>query len=1461
MRKIKTIQAGKKAVSFMLTCTMSISLFAVSAPAAANAAEGDVIVFKTQSGGVFDGMPLFDGEPEHLDEFVDAYFDYTGLEGPAVYVTGSRNHYTLKEGPNAGRKIPGALSAADNVQGVSTDFPALVGMGQTWNKELLADIGSVMGSEKISQLKVKQGESNIHGGANASASVAFTVVSDMRINPLSGRFDEGFSEDPFMAGELIDSMAAGLGGTDQEKSEDGFWMRAAVGTKHFSVYNAQWYRFGTNSSAGPRAIFEYQTLSPIKALASGSVAGVMTSYGTTNGVPNIISPYQRYANEQSRFGVYSSPDFNGDQHTFNSSISNGYDASYAKDRTLATVLMALAKSNAGRPSPSEANGDADVAALVGAVRDGVYGITEDDLIEAARPHVNQLVRLGIFNETDENGIPQNYPFASEAKDVRAEPATYALPEHQEVALRAAQESIVLLKNDGTLPLAKDKKAAISGVYADSRFKTTYSVGTTPAIPDAGDSPLLSIIKQIGADHVSYDLGGKVIALKSKANGEFVAADTNANVEEGSQLITTNAPLDTNANAQLFRVIDLGQEGVSLLSLANNRFVTSPTGDASNPENLKVKNTDNTPLNLTHNDWDLAQMNGSTSTIPSRLRIERNDDDTVSIVTNGYRTGFSGEFADWYYANGRIVTTADHKLTVPSAPIGSAAANANRTDEVKFEETVVKEVGAEAAARAKVDDYAIVFVGAIPRHSAGEGNDRSSLYMGEDDYELVDKVSAAFAAEGKKTIVVVKSSFPVVMEEIQNNPNVSAIVYQPYGGQYDSKALAQVLYGDYAPTGRLASTWYADMSAFPAISDYSIPKSFPAHQLGVNIDPRYTVDMTNADPVESKLTYMYASAPVTYEFGYGLSYSSFEYSNLQAPSAVSGSEPLTVTVQVRNDGSVDTSEVVQLYVRNPNTAYGSYAPSKKLAAFEKVELAAGETKTVSLSVDPGDFAVWDVNQGDFIVEGGNYSLMVGASSDDIRLTGNMYVSGSALGKLTLAEPFNVFDHSYASNDVVYHEVSKERTAVNLKNKRIVGGYYAVASTRNGSWTALPKVDLTGAKKVTASVASDANGGVITLHADSPSSAPIAVIDVPATTSRSYTIENAGVPVTELGYTNVSADLSNTSLTGTHDLYIVFKAADLRIDSLSIETAPAGGGSGPIVIPQPTEEPKPTAPAAASAEVKPAVQADQEKAGALKLPGITVASDVVSIEIPGEAGYALAEVKVKGAKQGEITTFARMNADGTLTPVPSIVKTDDNGETILLALVSSEGLYVPLSVSRSFKDVPSEAWYAGVVADATSKLLLNGTGDGNMRPLARTTTAHSLMVALNVLGVTPEKEADDAAWHDAVMRTAEDIGLRTDDVAPESVMSREGMALILKDALAYAGVETDLADAEADGLLEGFADAHQLSGEGRIAFAAMVKHGIFKGKDDGQLHPASWLTRAELAAVALRAREAIDKTFFS
>ncbi|CAM3188649.1 glycoside hydrolase family 3 C-terminal domain-containing protein [Paenibacillus lupini] len=1120
----------RKVTSVLLAGTLLLSGSLQVMPGKVSA---DAVNFNTQVGGIFDGMPLFDGVPSHLDAFVDTYFNYVGLEGAALYATGIRDNYTfvMDDNPVKGKTVPGGISAADNVYGVSTDFPALVGLGQTWNKELLTQVGQVMGSEKISQNNVKQGTANIHNGSNTSRLIAFTALSDMRINPLNGRFPEGYGEDPYLSATMIDNMAAGLSGTDQRSSEDGFWIRAIVGTKHFSMYNAEWYRQSSSTAAGARSIYEYQTPSAFKGLQSGSVSGIMTSFGRTNGIPNIISPYMILGDNMAKYGMYSSPDFNGEQHLYNTSFGNGYDTQYTLDRKHALALMVLGHSESVRASGTDKT---DVVTLANAVKEGLYGITLQDVQASGRPLINQLVRAGIFNEVDQNGIPKYYPFASQAKDVSSNLTSFSTTAHQEVAQQAARETVVLLKNtDNALPLAKNKKAAVIGAYADMRMKAQYSA-STPSLPTAGKTPLFSILNTIGASNVQFNTGGEVIALKSKANGKYLTAGTAA----GAQLSADYTPAgETFNNAQLFEVYDWGQQATSLVSKENSRWVTAPTAN-----NSAVGNTATANLLLTNPDWSTLTSLGNNSTVPAKLRFESNADNSVSIISGGlgFQTGvYSGRF---------LTTAGDGKIATAAAAIGNQSNLNIRGDDVKFEKTTVKEAGADAAAMAETQDYALVFVGAHPSNSAAEGNDRADLYLGANDYKLVKNAAAAFAAKNKKTIVVLLASSPVIMEAIQNDPNVSAIIEQPYSGEFDAQGLVDVLYGDYAPTGRLSSTWYADMSALPAIDKYSIPEG-NATTLS-QIDPRYTVDMFNADPVETKLTYMYTSAPVTYPFGYGLGYAEFTYKDFVSPSTTNSSSPFNVSVEITNEGNIATSEVVQLYAKKNGSAYGAETPQKKLVGYEKVSLTAGEHKVVTLTVDPKDLAIWDVNKGDYIVEDGSYSLMVGHSSDDIRYTSNITIAGDQLSTLPATDKFNVFDHAFAASYVNYSEASKARTVESLRDDKVAGEYYTVNSKKQGSWVALPKADFTGANTLVASVASNGSGGNITLRADSPTNEPFATIAVPVTSVSTYTMPTAAdQTVRELGFTEVEATIDDAPQ-GQHTVYVVFDSPDLRIDNMQV-----------------------------------------------------------------------------------------------------------------------------------------------------------------------------------------------------------------------------------------------------------------------------------------------------------------------
>ena len=256
----------------------------------------DGITFQREQEGVYAGLPLFDADPEHLDTYLDVYMDYIGLDGMVRIALEKRNDYTLTntytfssdygdanlagktitwENDNAGKVIPGSpqFSSPEAVQGYSTNFPAQIGVGQTWNKNLVAQEGNVVGTEKLYGSGSLSKEGSYLSDANQMVSTALT---DVRANPLSGRIDEGYAEDPYLAAVMSDTMAAGVTGHDQEESDNGFWQMAFVDTKHFSNYLAQWQRNYGSFFNSARGLLEYVTRSTYKGFSNDNFGCFMT---------------------------------------------------------------------------------------------------------------------------------------------------------------------------------------------------------------------------------------------------------------------------------------------------------------------------------------------------------------------------------------------------------------------------------------------------------------------------------------------------------------------------------------------------------------------------------------------------------------------------------------------------------------------------------------------------------------------------------------------------------------------------------------------------------------------------------------------------------------------------------------------------------------------------------------------------------------------------------------------------------------------------------------------------------------------------------------------------------------------------------------------------------------------------------------------------------------------------------
>lgn len=258
--------------------------------------------------------------------------------------------------------------------------------------------------------------------------------------------------------------------------------------------------------------------------------------------------------------------------------------------------------------------------------------------------------------------------------------------------------------------------------------------------------------------------------------------------------------------------------------------------------------------------------------------------------------------------------------------------------------------------AKSADAAVVFVGTDDR-TAGEEGDRPFLALPGNQVELI----RAVAEVNPRTIVVMQTLGVVEIEEFRSLGNVSGILWYGFNGQGQGDAVARILFGEAVPAGKLNFTWYKSMADLPEFTNYKLR--------GVGGNPR---------------TYWYFDGDVSYEFGYGLSYTTFEYSNIRADKArISPDESVTISVDVRNTGRVTADEVVQVYVRTPDSPAERERPLKRLRGFQRVSIPAGRTQTVAIEIPGTDLWFWDPVQDRLTFDEGRHVFEVGSSSRDIR----------------------------------------------------------------------------------------------------------------------------------------------------------------------------------------------------------------------------------------------------------------------------------------------------------------------------------------------------------------------------------------------------------------------------------------------------------------------------------------------
>lgn len=863
--------------------------------------------------------------------------------------------------------------------GEATVFPQNTGLACTWNPELMREIGSVIAEEARVYY---QRDRAING------LTIWAPTVDLERDPRWGRTEEAYGEDPHLTGELATELVKGMQG------DHPFYYKTVATLKHFYGNNNEVDRGSASVSIDPRNKREYYLKAFEAPFREGKAGSMMTAYNGINGTPcNLNHEVNDIVKQEwgmDGFVVGDAGDVLG------TVMDHHYASSYAE---------AVAGSvKAGIDSITD---DQDISfhALRDALEQGL--LEEQDLDHAIRNSFRVRFRLGEFDPEERNP----YSHVPESK--------LCASEHAELSLRAARESIVLLKNDGLLPLQRDqlKSAAVIGPLANEAFTDWYS-GTPPY----RITPLQGVQEKMGDRSVHFHTGLDQIRLRSAVSGKYVAVSS----EENGRLLANTAE---STNAAVFERNDWGWGSVALRLASSGKFVTeTETGLHATADEARG--------------WFVKEA-FSFEALPDGSFMMKNWEGKPILLDE----------------HGRLVVGGTEETGTP------------------FAIETVQDGIAEAVATAASAETAIVFVGNSPFINGKETIDRPDITLPPAQQALIQAVYEA----NPNTVVVIVGGYPFAVNWEQEH--VPSILFTSHAGQELGHAVADVLYGDYNPGGRLNMTWYKSTEQLPDLMDYDI--------------------------IKGKRTYQYFDGDVLYPFGHGLSYARFHYSDLSlSQSEITAEGSVTVNVTVRNEGPLAGDEVVQLYVKADSSRV--IRPLKTLKGFRRIHLAPGASETVSFELRAEDLAFWDVTRDRYCVEKGTYTLMSGPSSSQLPITAALQVEGETIPPRTLREPVRAVN--YDDYQGVFLDECRE-------------GGESIRLTGETGWIAFHDVDL-GNASVTfqARVSGHIKGGEIVITTGSPDGPAAGSCKVLPTGGRQ-------------AWTTVQSEL--TGLTGRADVFLTMK----------------------------------------------------------------------------------------------------------------------------------------------------------------------------------------------------------------------------------------------------------------------------------------------------------------------------------
>jgi beta-glucosidase len=786
--------------------------------------------------------------------------------------------------------------------GTATVFPQAVGLGATFNPRLIGRVAEVISTEA----RAKYHEAQRRGDRSRFRGLTFWSPNiNIFRDPRWGRGQETYGEDPYLAGRLGVEFVKGLQGDDPK------YLKVVATPKHYAVHSGpepERHRF--DAVASERDVREIYLPAFRATVMEAKAASVMCAYNRVNGEPACASRYllERLLRGEWGFSGYVVSDCGAIDDIFRRHL-------FVKTPEEASALAVK------RGTDLEC-GDV-YRALIAAVKQGQ--ISEAEIDTAVRRLFEARFRLGMFDPPELVKYAQ-IPFS--ANDA---------PEHRRLALEAARESIVLVKNEkNLLPLRKDLRTiAVIGANAD---EMQVLLGNYNGQPSRATTPLEGI-----RQHVSPQT--KVLYAQGTPLMEFSGVPIPA-----SALHDLKAEFFANRKLEGAAVLTRDEEAVDF-------------------------------------DWG---MNTPAPGVPADDFSARWTGKLIPVVSGKYRLGATADDGLRVYLDGKLIVE-DWTEHAPTTRTGEVTLEAGRSYDLKFEYfegrigAVAKLVWqppalqttgspyAEALVVAKQADAVVLVLGISAQLEGEEMNVTEPGFAGGDRTNInlparQEGLLKAVAATGKPVVLVLLSGSALAVNWA--DAHVPAIVQAWYPGEEGGTALADVLFGDYNPAGRLPVTFYKSVEQLPPFEDYKM---------------------------EGR-TYRYFKGDPLYPFGHGLSYTTFKYEKLKFSSnSVKAGKGVRVSVEVQNAGNRAGDEVVQLYVTDSEASVR--VPVRSLAGVERMHLKPGEKRLVNFTLEPRQLAVIK-DDGRAVVEPGEFRVTVGGKQPGFAGTADAATTSFVEGRFTV-----------------------------------------------------------------------------------------------------------------------------------------------------------------------------------------------------------------------------------------------------------------------------------------------------------------------------------------------------------------------------------------------------------------------------------------------------------------------------